>query len=77
MDKNIKIWFDEEEDILYLSLKEGIATDSEEVAENIRIEYDEKGSMIGIEILNISRMLASSIAKHLNDMIIIKAENPV
>lgn len=77
MDKNIKIWFDEEEDILYLSLKEGIATDSEEVAENIRIEYDEKGSMIGIEILNISRMLASSIAKHLKDMIIIKAENPV
>lgn len=77
MDKNIKIWFDEREDILYLSLKEGIAMDSEEVAENIRIEYDEKGVMVGIEILNISRMLARSIAESLKEMTKIKAENSV
>jgi uncharacterized protein YuzE len=42
MDKNIKVSFDEENDVLYLSLKPGITIDSEEIIEDIRIEYDEK-----------------------------------
>jgi len=41
--KNIKISFDEDNDILYLSLKEGAAIDSEEAAENVRVEYDSIG----------------------------------
>lgn len=72
MDKNIKLWFDEKEDILYLSFAEGEAVDSEEVAENVRIEYDEKGMMIGVEIFNISKMLASSIAEKLKELIMAK-----
>lgn len=72
MDKNIKLWFDEKEDILYLSFAEGEAVDSEEVAENVRIEYDEKGMMIGVEIFNISKMLASSIAEKLRELVISK-----
>lgn len=69
MDKNIKLWFDEEEDILYLSLAEGEAVDSEEIAENVRVEYNENGMMIGIEISGISKMLASSIAKQLKELV--------
>jgi len=73
MGKNIKMWFDEEADILYLSLAEGVVVDSEEVAENVRLEYDEKGEMIGIEIFNISRMIANSIAKRLKDTLKVTA----
>lgn len=69
MDKNIKLWFDEEEDILYLSLAEGEAVDSEEIAENVRFEYNENGMMIGVEISGISKMLASSIAKQLRELV--------
>ncbi len=69
MDKNIKLWFDEEEDILYLSLAEGEAVDSEEIAENVRVEYNENGMMIGVEISGISKMLASSIAKQLKELV--------
>lgn len=72
MGKNIKLWFDEKEDILYLSFAEGEAVDSEEVAENVRIEYDDKGMMIGVEIFNISKMLASSIAEKLRELVISK-----
>ena len=38
MGENVKVWFDEETDILYLSLREGISVDSEEVAEDVRVE---------------------------------------
>ena len=66
MDKNkVKMWYDEETDILYLSLKEGRAVDSEEIEENIRVEYDKQGEIIGLEIYNISRYLAKSIAEKL------------
>ena len=41
MDKNkVKMWYDEETDILYISLREESAVDSEEIDENIRVEYD-------------------------------------
>jgi len=69
MDKNkVKMWYDEETDILYLSLKEGRAVDSEEIEENIRIEYDKKGEIVGLEISNISRYLAKSIAEKLKEV---------
>ncbi len=67
MDKNIKISFDEENDIFYLSLKPGIAVDSEEITENVRIEYDAKGNIVGIEIFNITKMLASAIGKKIKE----------
>lgn len=69
MDKNkVKMWYDEEADILYLSLKEGRAVDSKEIEENIRVEYDKKGEIVGLEISNISRYLAKSIAEKLKEV---------
>lgn len=70
MDKSkIKMWYDEEVDILYLLLKKGEAVDSEELEENIRVEYNEKGEIIGLEIRNISKYLAKSIAEKLKEAI--------
>jgi uncharacterized protein YuzE len=67
MDKNIKISFDEENDVLYLLLKGGVAVDSEEIAENVRIEYDAQGQVIGIEIFDITKLLASALGKRLKE----------
>lgn len=63
MDKNkIKMWYDE--DILYISFKEGPSVDSEE-KEGIRLEYDKNGNVIGIEVEEIARKLVKPIAKKL------------
>jgi len=59
----VKVWFDEEENILYISLGRGEAVDSEEKEEGVRIEYDKKGRVIGIEILNVSEKLIKPLAK--------------
>jgi uncharacterized protein YuzE len=59
MDKGVRISFDEESDILYLSLKEGVAVDSDEIIEDVRVEYDEERQVIVIEIFNITKMLAT------------------
>ena len=63
MGKNkVKVWFDEEENILYISLRKGEAIDSEE-KEEVKIEYDKEGKIIGIEILNVSEKLIKPLAK--------------
>jgi len=69
MSKNVKVWFDEETDILYVSLREGISADSEEVAENVRVEYDEQNQIINVEIHNITKMLAKPLSKKLREAI--------
>jgi uncharacterized protein YuzE len=67
MGENIKVWFDEDADILYISLKKGAAIDSEEVSDNVRVEYDVHNQIIGIEIYHISKMVAKNLAKELKE----------
>ena len=69
MGENVKVWFNEETDILYLSLREGISVDSEEVAEDVRVEYDKQGQIIGVEIHNITKMLAKPLARQLREAV--------
>ena len=70
MDKGkVKMWYDEEVDILYISLKEEEAVDSEEIEDDIRVEYNKDGGIVGIEISNISRYLAKSIAEKLKGVV--------
>jgi len=65
MDKNkIKVWFDEETDILYLSFKKRSAVDSVEIDDNVRIEYGKNKEIIGIEIHNVTKIVAKSLATH-------------
>jgi uncharacterized protein YuzE len=61
----IKVWFDENTDILYVSLRKGAAVDSEEFDEGVRVEYDKRGQVIGIEITGITKMLAQPLAKQI------------
>ncbi len=56
---SVRMWYDGEVDVLYVSFKEGESVDSEEAAENIRIEYNKDGEMVGLEISEISKYLAN------------------
>jgi uncharacterized protein YuzE len=51
----------------YISIKDGPAFDSEEVAENIIVEYDEQGELVGIEIFNITQIIANAIKKKIRE----------
>lgn len=70
MGKNkVKVWFDEDVDILYVSFGSGFSPNSEEVEDNVRLEYGVDGKVLGIEISGISKMLAKPIAEHLAEVI--------
>jgi len=64
-ENKIKMWFDEEVDILYISLKKGASVHSEEQEEGVRLEYDAQGQIIGVEISEITKRLAEPLAKRL------------
>jgi len=56
MNKNRKVFYDRESDVLYIS-KEGREEEFMELFPGINIELNEKGEFIGIEIFNASKML--------------------
>lgn len=51
----MKLKIDHEADALYLSLADGPAADSEEVAPGIIVDYDAEGRAVGIEMLHLSK----------------------
>lgn len=61
----MKVNYDPEEDILYIVVKEGPVFDSEEIDEDIRLEYDEGGDVAGLEIMNARRNLAKTLAQEI------------
>ncbi len=48
----MKVRFDPEADILYILVKEGEISDSDEIDDDLWIEYDKEGNIVGIEIWN-------------------------
>ncbi|MCX8034507.1 MAG: DUF2283 domain-containing protein, partial [Thermodesulfovibrio sp.] len=54
--KNLKVFYDEEEDILYIA-KEGEEAEVIEVAPGINLEFDSSGNLIGIELFKASILL--------------------
>lgn len=52
-----KIFYDSKIDALWIMIKDGQEEDSREVAPNINVELDAKGELIGVEILNASKVL--------------------
>ena len=57
------IYYDPEADILYILLRDGPVEDTIEVVEDVFIELDEKGSVIGIEIWRASKNVLEPIAQ--------------
>ena len=58
----MKMKYFEEEDILYLAISDYSENSSIELSPNITAEYNDKGEIIGIEILNASDFIRDSIA---------------
>jgi len=52
---DFKVFYDEEEDVLYLA-KEGEEAEVVEISPGVNMELDNKGNLIGVELFNASYM---------------------
>ncbi|HOI70611.1 MAG TPA: DUF2283 domain-containing protein [Methanothrix sp.] len=55
----MKISYDPKYDVLYLNFSENKIVDTIEVDRGILIDHGEKGEMVGIEIINASKLIRS------------------
>lgn len=58
---NTKMAYFEKEDVLHLTISEGPEANSIELSPNITAELNEKGELIGLEIINASTFIRDSI----------------
>lgn len=49
--------YDRKSDVLYIGIKKGVEEKFIEISPGINIELDQKGRVIGIEVLNASKIL--------------------
>ena len=56
----MKIEYSKDVDALYIRLREAKISDSRDIEEGVTIDLDEKGHIVGIEILDASEKLALS-----------------
>lgn len=56
----MRIHYDRREDALYLEFNNRPYAESDEVRDGVIFDYDKRGKIIGIEILNASRTLSVS-----------------
>ena len=66
----MKMKYFEQEDILYLSISDEPENGSIELSSNITAEYNDKGEIIGIEILNASDFIRDSIAESVQEKVL-------
>ncbi len=56
-----KILYDKKTDVLWLKIKGGAEEEHKEVAPGVSVELDKNGELLGIEILNASKVLGSKL----------------
>jgi uncharacterized protein YuzE len=61
-----KTTYDQEADAMYIKVNRGKYEVSEEIEEGIVLDFDKKGKIIGVEILNVRGRLRPNILKKLN-----------
>lgn len=52
-----KVYYDKKTDVLWLNVKSGAEEEYREVSPGIGVELNKKGELLGIEILNASKVL--------------------
>jgi uncharacterized protein YuzE len=65
----MKIEYDKEADALYIQLREAYVDDNIDIEEGVTVDLDDKGHIVGIEILDASEKLK------LSDLVNISIEN--
>jgi len=62
-DKRNKIFYDKKSDALWLLIKSGVEEEVKEVSPGVNVELGKNGELLGIEILNASKVLGEKISK--------------
>ena len=57
--KKPRISYDKKADVLYFFIKEGAEEDYEEIAPGVGLELGKNGELLGVEILNASKVLGT------------------
>jgi len=58
-----KIYYDEKSDALWIFIKSGHEEEYKEVAPGINVELGKNGELLGIEVLNASKVLGRELTK--------------
>lgn len=56
-----KVYYDKKTDVLWFNIKSGVEEEYREVAPGVGIEIGKNGELLGIEILNASKVLGSKL----------------
>ena len=56
----MKIEYDKEVDALYIRLQEKDVARTQEVSDGVNLDFDDKGRLIGLEVLSVSKRYSSS-----------------
>jgi uncharacterized protein YuzE len=65
----VKIEYSKNADALYVYFKEAFVAKSKEVEEGVVVDFDDKGGLIGIEVLDVSQRFS------LSDIVNVSIEN--
>lgn len=68
MKRQQRIYYDRRSDVLYLFIRSGAEEEVQEVAPGVNVELDQRGRLLGIEILNASRSLRQLMKKSRADV---------
>lgn len=58
-----KVYYDKKTDVLWLFVKSGIEEEHREVAPGVSVELGKNGELLGIEILNASKVLGEKLSQ--------------
>lgn len=58
---NQKIYYDKKTDVLWLMVKKGPEEEQREIVPGVSVELGKNGELLGIEILNASKVLGSKL----------------
>lgn len=61
--KRQKIYYDKESDVLWLLVKSGPEYEYKELTPNVSVELGKNGELLGVEILNASKILKPVLGK--------------
>ena len=57
--KKQKVYYDKSSDVLWFLIKSGVELKHKEIAPGVNLELGEKGELLGVEILNASKVFKS------------------
>jgi len=60
--KKSKVYYDKKTDVLWLNIKSGVEEKHQEVSPGVSVEIGKNGELLGIEILNASKVLGEKLA---------------